>query len=86
MFNDYGILTRNTMAEVIQGYNLDQNQKQKHTQKVGASSSKTSKARANMVQRLGRVGDESAESYPSRPTPRRETESRVGRLNSEETD
>ena len=24
-----------------------------------------------MVQRLGRVGDESAESYPSRPAPRR---------------
>jgi len=25
----------------------------------------------DMVQRLGRVGDESAESYPSRPAPRR---------------
>ena len=38
------------------------------------------------VQRLGRVGDESAKSYPSQPAPRRESESRVGRLNSEETD
>ena len=38
-----------------------------------------------MVQRLGRVGDESAESYPSRPAPRRvRVTSR--RLNSEVTD
>jgi len=41
------------------------------------------------VQRLGRVGDESAESYPSRPTPRRvrvtsrSTQLRGGRLSRE---
>ena len=31
------------------------------------------KESSNTVQRLGRVGDESAESYPSRPAPRRVT-------------